>query len=123
MRKKYLLLTIVLFCIETLIALFVHDNFVRPFVGDIIVVVLLYTFMKIFPINKDVPLIGGIFLFAVFVEFLQYIKIVELLGLSSNKIASTVIGTSFDWKDILAYGIGAALLFLFVTIKKRGDAL
>lgn len=123
MNKKYLVATILLFIIETLIALFVHDSFIRPFVGDIIVIVLLYTFMKIFPIKGEVPLIIGIFLFAVGVETLQYFKIVELLGLSSNKIASTIIGTSFDWKDIGAYAIGASLLLMKNYAPKRGDAL
>lgn len=122
MDKKYAVITVILFTIETLIALFVHDSFIRPFVGDIIVVVLLYTFMKIFVKEKNVLLIIGVLLFAYGVEFLQYLKIVELLGLESNKIASTVIGTSFDWKDMLAYSIGAAFLLVVNYTPKRGVA-
>ena len=38
-RKKriaYGMATIMLFIVELLIALFVHDNFIRPYVGDVL---------------------------------------------------------------------------------------
>ena len=38
----------VIFCIEALIALYVRDNFIRPYVGDILVVVLVYSFVRMF---------------------------------------------------------------------------
>lgn len=48
LNKTYLILTIFLFVIEVLIALFVHDNFIRPYVGDVLVVILIYCFVKSF---------------------------------------------------------------------------
>ena len=38
-NKTYFLLTILLFCTEVIIALFVHDNFIRPYFGDVLVVI------------------------------------------------------------------------------------
>ena len=112
-RKKrilYLAATIVLFIIELLIALFVHDNFVRPYIGDVLVVVLLYTFVRIF-LPEGVRLLPlYIFLFAAGVELLQYFRIVEVMGLSGNRILATVIGSVFDVKDIVCYGVGCAML-------------
>ena len=46
-RLVYIVATILLLCIEVIIALFVHDNFIRPYVGDILVVVVIYTFIRI----------------------------------------------------------------------------
>ena len=45
-RKTYFILSILLFIIEVLIALFAHDEFIRPYVGDLLVVVLLYCLVK-----------------------------------------------------------------------------
>jgi hypothetical protein len=112
MQKKriiYLSLTVVLFLIETLIAVFIHDNFIRPFVGDVLVVMLVYCFVRIFiPAGyRLLPLY--VFLFACLIEFLQYQNIIDRLGLTGNGVARTVIGTSFDWRDIVCYGIGCLI--------------
>ncbi|MGL5821079.1 MAG: DUF2809 domain-containing protein, partial [Sarcina sp.] len=71
LNHKYLLAFIVLLSIEVFIALFVKDNFIRPYVGDILVVVVLYVFIKSF-ISKVKNLPIYIFLFAFFIEILQY---------------------------------------------------
>ncbi len=109
-RKQYIFATIILFIIEVLIALFVHDAFIRPYVGDILVVVLLYTFVRIFIPEKCRLLPLYIFLFAALVEVLQYYKIVELLGLQNNRFLAVLIGTVFDIKDIICYAVGCVIL-------------
>ena len=38
----------VLFLIEGAIAIWVHDRFVRPYMGDVLVAVLVYCFVRIF---------------------------------------------------------------------------
>jgi hypothetical protein len=53
-----------------------------------------------------------VFAFACCVELLQYWKIIEILGLSGNAIARTVIGTSFSWMDIICYGAGCGVCWL-----------
>ncbi len=116
-RMVYLIATAGVFLIEFLIAIFVHDNFVRPYIGDVLVVVLLYTFVRIF-LPEGVRLLPlYIFLFAVGVEVLQYFRIAEVLGLSDNRVLSVVIGSVFDWKDIVCYGVGCGLLGIFEGIR------
>lgn len=112
-RLAYFIAMVLLFGIEVLIALFVHDNFIRPYVGDVLVVVLIYTFVQIFFPEKIRLLPLYIFLFAAGVEVLQYFKIAEVLGLSDNRILSVVIGSVFDWKDIVCYGVGCVLLGVY----------
>lgn len=115
-RVAYGIATVVLFIIELLIALFVHDDFIRPYVGDVLVVVLLYTFVRIF-LPEGVRLLPlYIFLFAAGVEVLQYFRIVEVLGLSDNRILSVVIGSVFDRKDIACYGVGCVLLIIITEV-------
>ena len=118
-RKPYILATIILLIIEVLIALFVDDSFIRPYVGDMLVVVVLYTFVRIFIPEKCRLLPLYIFLFAAAVELLQYFKIVELLGLQDNRFFSVLIGTVFDIKDIVCYGVGCVLLGLFELFRGR----
>ena len=47
-RWFYAICFIGLFIVETLIALFVRDAFIRPYMGDILVVILIYCFVRIF---------------------------------------------------------------------------
>ena len=112
-RAFYLTATIILLVIEVLIALYIHDDFIRPFVGDAIVVIVIYTFVRIFMPEKCRLLPLYIFLFAVAVELLQGIHIVNILGVADNKFLRVLIGDSFDIMDILCYGAGCILLGLY----------
>ncbi len=124
-RKKrigYAIATVLIFLVELLIALFVRDNFIRPYVGDMLVVVLVYTFLRIIFTEKPRLLPLYVFLFAAGVEALQGIHIVELLGLQDNRFFSVLIGTTFDWKDIACYGVGCVLLGLWeILLRKKAD--
>ncbi len=123
MRKRlfYLTATLVLFAVEFCIALFVHDRFVRPFVGDVLVVILIYTFIRIFIPEKVRLLPLYVFVFAAAVEILQYFRIVEVLGLQDNVIMSTVIGTSFDIRDILCYFVGCVFCGVWEVIRYKRE--
>ena len=111
-RVKYFIATVLLLIIEVLIALCVHDDFIRPYVGDVLVVVVIYTFIRIFIPNKYKWLPVYIFIFASMVELLQYINIVKILGLEDNKFLSILIGSTFDIKDIICYGVGCVIIQL-----------
>ena len=112
MKKRilYLTATIVLLIIEVLIALYVHDDFVRPYVGDMLVVVVVYTFVRIFIPERIRLLPLWVFIFAVAVEILQWFHIVDLLGLTDNRFFRVLIGGVFDVKDILCYAVGCIML-------------
>ncbi|UPT70718.1 MAG: DUF2809 domain-containing protein [Flavobacterium sp. JAD_PAG50586_2] len=102
---------------EVLIALFVHDTIIRPYVGDLLVVILIYCFIKSFLDVRVFPAAIFVLLFSFGVELLQYFTIVEKLGLQNSKVASTIIGTSFEWIDILAYLVG--IIIVLVIEKAR----
>lgn len=106
------MLTVILLAVEVLIALFVHDRIIRPYVGDMLVVVVVYTFVRIW-IPDSVRLLPlYVFFFATAVEISQYFNLVELLGVSDNKFLRILLGTSFDVKDILCYAVGCVLIWI-----------
>lgn len=117
--KPYFLLFCLLFIIEVLIALYVHDNIVRPYIGDLLVVIFIYCFIRSFLNLKVIHTTIFVLLFSFGVELLQYFTIVEKLGLEKSKVASTVIGTSFEWIDILCYVAGICIVLLVETYIKK----
>jgi hypothetical protein len=105
-NKKYFILTVVLFLIEVLIALYVRDQFIRPYFGDFLVVILLYCFVKSF-LNLGVINPALIVLvFSYVIETLQYFHWLQHMGLEKSKIARVIMGSSFAWNDIVAYTLG-----------------
>jgi hypothetical protein len=117
-NKYYGLLALCLFIIEVLIALYVHDAIVRPYVGDVLVVILIYCFVKAFVDTPVLPTAIVVLVFAYVIEWLQYLQIVNWLGLQHNAIAITVIGTTFQWGDILAYTLGILVVLLVEKFRK-----
>ena len=108
-----------IFCIEVLIALYVRDSFIRPYVGDMLVVVLVYSFVRIF-LPTGIPRMPFyVFLFACFVEVLQYFQLVETLGIT-NRAARIILGSTFDWEDIVMLCCGMRFHCLIRTDIQSG---
>jgi len=110
--KNSLIIAVIIFFIEVLIALFVDDSFIRPYGGDILVVILIYYFLKSFVQIKPLYLAITVVLFAYAIEVGQYFKLVEVLGLQDYKMMRIIIGTSFAWGDIICYTIGGIICYL-----------
>jgi hypothetical protein len=109
-NKTYFSLTIILFVVEVCIALYVHDRFVRPYVGDVLVVMLIYCFVKSFADLPNGQTAVGVLLFAFLIEWLQSIHFVSRIGLGDVKLANILIGNSFAWLDIVAYTAGFVIV-------------
>lgn len=120
LRIRYGIAFIILLFIEVLIALFVHDEFIRPYVGDALVVIVLYCAVRIIIPKKCKLLPLYIFIFAAGVECLQYFQLVQLLGLENNKFMSVLIGSVFDVKDIICYAVGCLIISLYEIVRFGG---
>lgn len=114
-RIYYMIATIILLIMEVLIALYVHDDFIRPYIGDVLVVVVIYTFIRIWIPERFHLLPLYIFLFATGVEILQYFNLVEVLKLENHTFMRILLGSVFDVKDIICYGTGCILLGIYET--------
>ena len=123
MRIFYALAALALFAIEICIALFVRDNFVRPYIGDMLVTILVHCALRVIFPEKPKLLPLYVLLFACLVELTQYVHLLELLGLAHVRWLYIVAGGTFDWRDIVCYGAGCAVVWAGeFLIRKRYDS-
>jgi hypothetical protein len=119
MKISYLLAALILFAIEVCIALFVHDAFIRPYVGDVLAVALVYTVLRGVTPLRLWPAIAATLVIALAIELAQLANLLDALGLRSNRVAATVLGGSFDWLDLLAYAAGALAVIAIELARLR----
>ncbi len=112
-KRYYLLLASIVLTIEVIIAIFFKGSFVRQTFGDFLVVILLYLMVKSCFEVHWLKAALSVLCFAYFVEFLQWVNILEVLGLQRSLTTDLILGSFFDWKDILAYSMG--ILFVIVV--------
>ena len=112
----YLLIFCGLLATEIVIALFVNDAFVRPYVGDMLVTLLLCCLCRVIVPNNVRLLPVYVFIFAAVVEIGQYFDLVALLGLTDNRIISIALGRTFSWMDLVCYAVGCMVAFLLDQI-------
>lgn len=113
-RRWYLLCAAALLLTEILIGAFC-GGFVRIYLGDVLVTVLLCCLFRcVFP--KGMPWMpAGVFLFSVAVECFQSIHIPALEG----TVLQVILGSTFDGKDLICYGIGCLCFWLVERYAKR----
>lgn len=99
-----------LLAVEVCIALFVHDSFVRPYLGDVLVIVLLYCLGR-GPLGfRGRWLVPAVTALGAMAECLQYFRLADRLGLGERSVLRVILGSTFDWADLLCYAAGGLLL-------------
>jgi hypothetical protein len=116
-KRNYFLMTLVLLLIEIIIGAFMHDRFIRPYAGDFLVVILLYTFVRAFFNLQVIPAALVVLLFSYFVEWTQYLKLADHLQLSHHSLSRVLLGDYFTWTDILCYTAGIITVIAIEGIK------
>ncbi len=119
LRITYIIIFVLLLAAEFFIGAFVDDAFIRPYMGDVLVVMLICAFLRIFFTEKPKLLPLYTTLFAVAIEVLQYFDFVKLLGLEENRIISIALGRTFDIKDIVCYIAGGAIFIAAEEIRRK----
>ncbi len=121
-KTSYLIGFLSLLIIEILIANYINDDFIRPYLGDFLVVILIYCFLMFV---SNVTVIKGLLIVLIFsftIEFIQLIDIVSVLGYQPPKLVMIILGSSFSLWDLLAYTLGVlfagSLEFLISANKK-----
>jgi hypothetical protein len=118
---KYFGLTALLFIIEVIIALYVHDSFIRPYFGDFLVSILVYCAVKSFFHTPTGSTALWVLLFSYTVEVSQYFHLVDVIGLGHSAVACAIMGTHFSFIDMLMYTLGIILvLFLEMYFNDEG---
>ena len=83
-----------------------HAGWVRGFFGDVLAVVWLYFVFKTVVAARPVPLAASAFAVGCALEFGQYLALLQHCQIV-NPVLRVVIGSTPDWLDVLAYGLGA----------------
>lgn len=112
---------LLLFLAELYIGIFQHDNWIRSYLGDVLVIMLLYCIIRcVTPLRPTygwilpTELLG----FCCMVELLQLWGLVDQFHIQ-NQLLRILIGTSFAPEDLLSYAIGFLPLLLYEQLVKR----
>lgn len=117
-RLAFLVATGVILAVEIYIAVCVNGGFVRHYLGDVLVVILLYVLVRaIFSVTPS-NLALKIFAFAATLELAQYFGAVQILGIES-KILKVMIGGTFDFTDLLCYAAGCVLAGVYEKFESK----
>lgn len=117
-NSGYLVVAIILFITEVLIALYLDDQFIRPTFGDFLVVILIYCATRAVLNTPIVATAVGVLIFAYLIEMAQYYQLAVKLGFTS-KLSRVVLGSSFSWTDMIAYTLGIVAVLVFELRKSR----
>lgn len=109
---RYATAFVLLLLVETAIALWVHDSFVRPYLGDSLAIVALYCLVRsVFAVSQRTALVGT-FVFACCLELGQSVQLVDRLGVGDNHVMRVVLGTVYSPYDLVAYAAGVLLVLV-----------
>lgn len=121
-RLTYLIAAMVLFGVEVVIALYVRDDFVRPYIGDVLAILLVYTALRALTPLRLGSALATTLAIAVLIEVAQAAKLLSALGLGENRVARIVFGGSFDWLDLAAYAAGGIIVWVVEIAGPRKGA-
>jgi hypothetical protein len=109
-EKRYFISASALLALEVLIALYLHDKIIRPYVGDVLAPVFLYCLVRSIFVASPKRAAAWVLAISFLLEFLQYIHFLEILGWQHIRWVRIVLGNHFEWADLLAYTGGVALV-------------
>lgn len=90
----------------------------RPHIGDLLIVMLLHFTVRGLTTFPRVPVACGALLFAFTVEAAQALGLIHRMGWEGSTLAHLLIGSTFQWWDLVAYTIGA---FIALRIDRRWE--
>lgn len=117
-NKKYFLIFISLFSVELLIAFFVRDNLIRPYLGDLLAAVLLYYIFRSFLKMNSLKTAILSLLISYLIEILQAFNFSTFLNIQNSNISKFLLGSTFDWLDLFLYTAGILLVLIIENRNK-----
>lgn len=117
LNRNYLFFAILIFSIEILIAVYLTTGFIRYTLGDYLVVILLFCFIKSFIEGDSFKIALGVLIFSFLIEFLQLLNILELLNIQHNHLLKLILGSTFHASDLLAYTLLGIITVIFFEYK------
>jgi hypothetical protein len=118
MKKRiiYSAVSLSALCCGISIAFFINQrSFMRGFAGDILIVIFIYSSLKV--VLKDLKpfqMASGVFLFALFVEFIQFTGLPKYFH-PGSMVTILTLGSTYDPLDIAAYAAGVLIIYFIDT--------
>ncbi len=105
-RAIYFLIFLFLLGVEIAIATYLKTGFIRAYLGDLLVVILLYCLLMstLKPSVKTGLILTLAIAFAI--ELLQLIDLTRFFPQEYKQLATLVLGSHFSWLDLLMYVLG-----------------
>ena len=114
-RVGWAVIGVIILAIEIYIAIFIKGGFIRHHIGDVLATAMLYAFGRAIFRASPINLAIVVFIISLFIEALQYLKILEILGVKSSTLR-IIFGGTFDWTDIICYLVGCILAYMFENL-------
>ncbi|WP_196588346.1 DUF2809 domain-containing protein [Aliivibrio fischeri] len=111
-----LLTGLLILALLIVIAVFVEDDFIRPFLGDVLVIMCLYYLINSVINMTSERLALMVVSLAFIIEIAQYFDTLTLLGLNQYTALRIIFGATFDWMDFIAYTIGGIMCITVNTM-------
>ncbi|MAT90843.1 MAG: hypothetical protein CMC35_09120 [Flavobacteriaceae bacterium] len=117
-RQPYHIVFLIVLSMEVCIALCFKHGFIRGFIGDVLVIPLLYCFLRVvtswsISLNACIAVAIGFV-----VEFLQLFSWLQPV-VNLHPILKILLGSVFDGYDLLAYTVGFGGIFLSEKLKSN----
>ncbi len=112
-NKNYFILTVLFLIAEVLIAVYLKTGFIRHTFGDYLAVILLFYLTKSFVDINSFKIAIGVLCFAFLIEFLQLTNYLVLFNLQNNHLVKVILGSTFEFSDLLAYILGIITVIIF----------
>lgn len=116
-RRYYAIAFISLFLVEAAIASYLKGGFIRSYLGDLLVVILIYSLIMLcsrFSVGKGLLVTAAL---ALLVEVLQLIDLTQFFEGFYKSVAVILFGSHFSWLDLLMYGLGILLVYVVEQAK------
>ena len=117
-RVGWAVIGVIILAIEIYIAIFIKGGFIRHYIGDVLATAMLYAFGRAIFRASPINLAITVFVISLFIEALQYLKILEILGVKSSTLR-IIFGGTFDWTDIICYLVGCILAYVFENLSMQ----
>lgn len=108
--RRYATLAAAIALTELVIACFVRDDFVRPYLGDTLAVILLYAALLAWLELPRARVAACSLAVACALELGQALQLWAWLGLERDAALTVILGTFYDPKDLIAYAAALPLL-------------
>ena len=113
LNQKAVLWVVVLFAVEVLIALYLSDPIIRPYGGDLLATLLVYAALRIIFVGAaSLRLALCSFTVGAVIELAQLFQLPTRLGWAQHTVLRIVLGTTFQWGDLVAYALGVSVAWL-----------